>query len=255
MRSTELAVNVMSEVKTREEEYDFMKELSERVVGLPQSFSLAKRARRLLCQGLLHQVKLQDDSTSAQFRSRLPRRNHRTPMESPSLMRSNRLVDAINDWEVNRSRSGSTTSTGTGFSSASYGTSSSSDSPTFPLTARNPTSGSAYHAVSQDSLSDSASQFAKSALDQVFKHSPAMRASPKLIRVFVFTDLLMLATANSKSDGGSEESKLLDLVALYQIVDLTQISHESTGTMVFLAALSSIDRCRIPLDCFGCPSL
>lgn len=48
----------MQEVKSREDEYDEAESLQSRIRGLPDGFQLARRDRRLIAQGLVHQVHL-----------------------------------------------------------------------------------------------------------------------------------------------------------------------------------------------------
>lgn len=56
MHSTDMVIKVMQEVKAREDEYDLVKSLTERIRGLPDGFLLASRERRLIAQGLLRRV-------------------------------------------------------------------------------------------------------------------------------------------------------------------------------------------------------
>ncbi|KAF9018362.1 Dbl homology domain-containing protein [Hymenopellis radicata] len=87
VRSTELMIKVMTEVKLREDEYEFTKTISRRISGLSD---IARRDRRLLQHGQVHRV-------------------HQDPPMNPLRDRSSRLVNAINDWDNRRARSGSTT--------------------------------------------------------------------------------------------------------------------------------------------------
>lgn len=58
--STHLMITVMQEVKTREEEFNYVKGLASRISGFPPDFCLARRERRLIAQGLLRRVALSD---------------------------------------------------------------------------------------------------------------------------------------------------------------------------------------------------
>lgn len=87
VRSTELMIKAMTDVKLREDEYEFTKTISRRISGLPD---IARRDRRLLHHGQVRRV-------------------HQDPPISPLRDRSSRLVNAINDWDNRRARSGSTT--------------------------------------------------------------------------------------------------------------------------------------------------
>lgn len=53
-------ITVMQEVKTREEEFNYVKELASRISGFPPEFCLAQRERRLIAQGLLRRVALSE---------------------------------------------------------------------------------------------------------------------------------------------------------------------------------------------------
>ncbi|OAV91479.1 hypothetical protein PTTG_05089 [Puccinia triticina 1-1 BBBD Race 1] len=56
--ATDSMVRVLQEVKEREDEYEKLQKMESRVRGLPPGFKLAKRDRRLLAQGLLKRVQL-----------------------------------------------------------------------------------------------------------------------------------------------------------------------------------------------------
>ncbi|PVF94061.1 hypothetical protein CPB86DRAFT_67598 [Serendipita vermifera] len=58
--STNLVIKVMEEVKAREEELIYVKELTSQVSGFPTGFQLAHRERRLIAQGLLRQVAISE---------------------------------------------------------------------------------------------------------------------------------------------------------------------------------------------------
>lgn len=58
--STDMIVRVMLEVCSREDEYERIKDLSSRISGLPHHFTLARRERRLVAQGLLRRVHLSE---------------------------------------------------------------------------------------------------------------------------------------------------------------------------------------------------
>lgn len=55
-----MVVNVMWEVKLREDEYNFIKDVARRIHGLPESAQLARRERRLLAHGPLQRVYLSE---------------------------------------------------------------------------------------------------------------------------------------------------------------------------------------------------
>jgi hypothetical protein len=58
--STNLVIKVMEEVKAREEELVYIKELASQISGFPVGFQLAHRERRLIAQGLLRQVTISE---------------------------------------------------------------------------------------------------------------------------------------------------------------------------------------------------
>ncbi|KAG8999685.1 hypothetical protein FRB94_005988 [Tulasnella sp. JGI-2019a] len=65
LHSTETVIKVMQEVKAREEEYDLIKSLANRIKGLPPGFQLAHRDRRLVAQGLLRRMNPSDKEQTA----------------------------------------------------------------------------------------------------------------------------------------------------------------------------------------------
>jgi len=91
--STNLVIKVMQEVKAREEELNYIKELAARLTGLPHKFQLACRERRLVAQGLLCKVELLDSDkelldgsgfSSASNQGSLPwAEGHQSPARSP----------------------------------------------------------------------------------------------------------------------------------------------------------------------------
>lgn len=60
LHSGSMVVNVMWEVKLREEEYAFVKSIARRIHGLPSSAQLARRERRLLAHGPLQRIHLSE---------------------------------------------------------------------------------------------------------------------------------------------------------------------------------------------------
>lgn len=65
LHSTDLVIRVMQEVKAREEEYDYVKSLAIRIAGMPPGFKLARRERRLIAQGLLRRIFLNEREEAA----------------------------------------------------------------------------------------------------------------------------------------------------------------------------------------------
>jgi hypothetical protein len=56
LHSTDFIIRVIQEVKSREEEYEWLKDLGQSIKGLPSGFQLAHRDRRLLFEGPLRRV-------------------------------------------------------------------------------------------------------------------------------------------------------------------------------------------------------
>ncbi|KAG6849120.1 hypothetical protein H0H93_011181, partial [Arthromyces matolae] len=59
VRSTEMFIRVMTEVKLREDEYEAIQGYAARIHGLPSSSRLPTRERRLLHQGILHLINVE----------------------------------------------------------------------------------------------------------------------------------------------------------------------------------------------------
>ncbi|KAK4056746.1 hypothetical protein OIO90_002298 [Microbotryomycetes sp. JL221] len=58
--STDFIIRVMQEVKSREDEYDNLKTLQSRLRGLPSNFRLARRDRKLVHQGPMRRIHIND---------------------------------------------------------------------------------------------------------------------------------------------------------------------------------------------------
>src|SRR6266545_4213454 len=86
-RSTDIALEVMTEVKIREDEYNLLKTFSSRIQGLPSANNLATRERRLLHSGPVQLVmsNLRDFSGLTILE----------PCDSKRFSRSSKLLDAI----------------------------------------------------------------------------------------------------------------------------------------------------------------
>ncbi|KAF8829891.1 hypothetical protein HHX47_DHR2000034 [Lentinula edodes] len=111
VHSTSLVIKTLQTVKAREEEYEFIKSISERIDGLPATTNLARRDRRLLCHGELLCLNLNQTPRNSD-----PRRASDVKMNNTT----NRLVDAINDWDTRRSRSGSVKSNNSASTGVSF---------------------------------------------------------------------------------------------------------------------------------------
>ncbi|KAF7361401.1 DH domain-containing protein [Mycena sanguinolenta] len=121
VHSTEIVIKVMTEVKVREDEYDLVKGMSRRIKGLSSSVSLAKRGRRLLCQGQLLRVGADPcvaESTQLPT-TKSPPVNNRRNSRPRAITPAQKLVEAVHEWDQRRERSGSNASTSTAATSYS----------------------------------------------------------------------------------------------------------------------------------------
>lgn len=86
LHSTDLVIRVMQEVKAREEEYDYVKSLAARITGMPPGFKLARRERRLIAQGLLRRILLneKEEATVDGLIPAPPSSVLRTPSSAPT---------------------------------------------------------------------------------------------------------------------------------------------------------------------------
>lgn len=200
LRSTDLIIKVMAEVKVREDEYEFVKSITESIPGLAD---IARRDRRLLHQGQVHRID-SDISTSSSTQA------------SESLgdrlqNRSSRLVTAINDWDARRARSGSVksnASSATGSSLGAASTASSWDTPASPTPASSflDSTGNKKH-ISKLQTTHFQSRATKNVL-------PVMSDVP--LQLFVFTDLLVVTIP---TEDGSWN--LCEDVSVVRILDIS----------------------------------
>ncbi|KAI0710994.1 hypothetical protein C8Q76DRAFT_76750 [Earliella scabrosa] len=256
-----MSVKVMEEVKAREDEYDFVKDLASRIDGLCDAAPLARRARRLLWYGTL----LQPDSTSSSSAPRTSVRMHNdTPVAEPRTpaakanslrrpaQRMSKLVTAVRDWDARRSRSGSISSfassivsvpTSDSLSSASSGSilvTPKSDH--FPIVGSRGRSGS----VSKGAF--------KAAADNARAHGHRQdieREEPqgRMLNAMVFSDLIVLASPSdedvSRSDSaGEQRCRLLPGSGLSRILDIYEGSGEHIIELIGLRAYSRCSTSR-----------
>ncbi|KIM87825.1 hypothetical protein PILCRDRAFT_85662 [Piloderma croceum F 1598] len=210
LHSTNMIIRVLSEVKFREDEYDVVKDIATRIHGLPLSAQLARRERRLLAQGSLHRLQsahhlLNFDSTTEVNQSRTPG-----------------LVAAINDWGMQRDRSGSVKSTSTTtMSFRSYDTASS---------------------CSSDSRFDSHRDILSPPhVGQDTSHvglPPSSRDKPRpsqqtAVHAFIFTDLVIFATPIARRESNKCQNwRLLEDIGIARILAVTEGPEVSFGTVV-----------------------
>lgn len=240
LHSTELVIKVMTEVKIREDEYDLVKSMSQRIKGLP---SLAKRGRRLLFQGQLLRVR-RDPSDETSLRP--PPFNEHSSLhlgEPPApARRSSSLVDAIHDWDQRRERSGSVksnVSSSTTASFSSYSDHSSTASSELPRTPSSP------HFPSRSAIPIPKSKLAGSSRSsvpqEVSRPYPNTPSAPRLeetqaIHVLVFTDCVVVAASKSRHNG-SEEWTLLETVGIGRVLSVKEFSEESNSASPFYYSL------------------
>ncbi|KAL0576636.1 Protein T2 [Marasmius crinis-equi] len=193
VHSTNLMIKVLTEVKTREDEYGYIQDISQRIVGLPHNLGLPRRERRLLCQGEVNLVEAPASSVSPSIPS------------SPSVYTS-RLVDAIQEWKNGRERSGSNASSSTFASAHSAETSSTfvdvPKSPLFGMSAR----ASPLHFQDTRSL------------------KPPSSSSTQ---VFLFSDLIVLAQprarrSSERRDHASDRWNLLEEIGIARVLDVVE---------------------------------
>lgn len=203
----------MTEVKIREDEYELIKDIATRLQGLPPTAQLARRERRLLVQGTLN---LMESKVAPREHSRLD--NLSVPIsqsdDKNAPKRTSRLVEAINEWDVRRARSGSvksTASSGTGVSFRSYETGvSTSVQPPLP-------SSGYFASRSPHQPNDKYSPL----------HNEQMLDSGPL-QIFVFTDLILLATPISKCKSNERHDWcLLEKIGMARILGFREDPTES----------------------------
>ncbi|KAG6917414.1 hypothetical protein DXG01_002683 [Tephrocybe rancida] len=198
VRSAEMFIRVMTEVKIREDEYDMIQEFAAHIQGLSSSTQIATRERRLLHQGVLHLVDVEaNDLSVAAGTSRLFR-YFPPDANTTAANRTGKLATAIHQWETTgRGRSGSTSSSSIGVSLSSLKASSSAASSIFFSSFK--------LAIPQGRLKPSMTKRPASP-SPAPRRNTANLSSPAscgtLVQVFVFTDLLLLATQDPTSDSG-----------------------------------------------------
>ncbi|GAA5981739.1 hypothetical protein JCM11641_004231 [Rhodosporidiobolus odoratus] len=211
LHSTDFAIRVMQEVKIREDEYEEAKVLQSRMRGLPDGFQLAARDRRLVAHGVLRRVHIND--------------RDRGVLEMDAMARAGRRGDALRSGastlptlsiptppprgaggSPSLSRPESTKST-SGSSSLTYSSAPSSASPELPLMPPAPAlphsagMGGGFPHLRPDSLISNASSTysddyaGPSASNQ--QRLIKTKAKESSVHVFVFSDLIVLATKHS----------------------------------------------------------
>ncbi|GAA5878188.1 hypothetical protein JCM1840_004030 [Sporobolomyces johnsonii] len=256
LHSTDSIIRVMQEVKTREDEYEEAKVLQSRIYGLPEGFQLACRDRRLVAHGVLRRVHVNDKDRSVLEMDAMARAGRRgAAMRSGGLPTPPGLSPPV---EMARPQS---TASDSGSSSLSAGSltyssdlSSGWNSPTTPGAPNgafhSPTNlefssspgyppllrpdsmvSNASSVYSEDSFKAVPSAFSASA--------PSRRASRRIVKtkakessvyVFVFSDLIVLATKAAdasrfmrSSKSGSRRSEQGSLYRALETVGLSRV--------------------------------
>ncbi|KAK0486581.1 hypothetical protein IW261DRAFT_1456219 [Armillaria novae-zelandiae] len=235
LRSTDLIIKVMAEVKVREDEYEFVKSITERISGLAD---IARRDRRLLHQGQVRRID-SDISSSTQASESLGDRLQN---------RSSRLVTAINDWDARRARSGSVksnASSATGSSIGAASTASSWDTPASPT----PNSSFLDSTGNRKHVSKlQTTHFQSRATKNVF---PVTSDVP--LQLFVFTDLLVVTMPTEDGNWNlcedvsvvrilsiSAEEPSMILLQVLPVADLSILGSKSVDIVSSSAGIATI---------------
>ncbi|PIL34361.1 hypothetical protein GSI_03136 [Ganoderma sinense ZZ0214-1] len=223
--STRMAVRVMEEVKVREEEYDFVKDLATRVDGLSSTVPLARRARRLLWYGALLYPEPATSSTP-----KVVARSPESPLK-PNALRSPRPS------KLTRSpaQRGSKLATASSLLSMQSPDMTPSTSSTSELAT--PRSGQRLHGFSLLGRSgfrvyDSPKQSQE--LRQILSGNRVgdrlqERARERMLKVMVFTDVIVLTTALAPDprtlrddEEHMDRCRLLDGLGLSRVLDFAE---------------------------------
>ncbi|KAL0948394.1 hypothetical protein HGRIS_010976 [Hohenbuehelia grisea] len=233
-QSMNFMIQVMTEVKLREDEYDLTKRI-ERSLSLPPHFGLAKRDRRLLFEGALYRI--EDGSVSSKDC------DSSRQVDGFSTKGSARLVEAINEWDSQRHRAGSLKSTSSSSTGVSFGTCSSASS-AHPFTPTSERFGTVYPLTSPHSQtrgSALASRARKTSSGNTRKISPQR---PHKWRVFVFTDLVVFAVPGRSDATGNTSWTLATDCGISRILDVSERQDDNNQ----LQEASEIELEVIPSD-------
>ncbi|KAI5121536.1 hypothetical protein M0805_002596 [Coniferiporia weirii] len=217
LHSATTVVRVMREVKLREEEYMFVKDLISRVRGLPNNVQLARRERRLVAHGALQRVHLSErckDILEGNFTAAPPQRNHRVGVSGHRAdLRHRRRANSLDSCLTSE------------LSDATSMTSVCSSTSNLSIAGEDVRSFS--KAVSGDSKPTSDKRHSK--------QRPAQDAKGILLRektrttplyAFIFTDLALFAVPISPRPNGSGRDawELLDDVGICRVLSVTDNS-------------------------------
>ena len=204
-RSTGLVINVMKEVKVREDEYNLIKSLSIRIQGIPAD-QLATRERRLLHSGILH-LTTQDEHLQRAGVSEIEPSPKRTN-------RASRLVNAIHEWVPKRSNSVKSTA------SSSTGTSAFSDLQIWPPGSPN------WLPIPKLRARNSSPETSMRASLQSFP-----------VQVFVFSDLVLLAIPLAQTPGQEPGYSLVSGAGAFRPFSVGRMQKDNTNGLPFFNIL------------------
>ena len=238
-----MALRVMEEVKAREEEYDFVKDLASRIDGLSSAVPLARRARRLLWYGALlypepsalgtPKVATKPPESPRKpnvLRSPRPNKLTRSPAQ-----RGSKLATAVRDWDKRRSQRGSISSYQSSLLSAQSPDMTPSTSSASELAT--PRSGQRLHGfglLSRPGLRAYDSPKPTQELRQILSGNRLgddheERTRERMFKVMVFTDVIVLTTALpsvpralSNSEDHMDRCRLLDGLGLSRVLDFVE---------------------------------
>ncbi|KAL8281063.1 hypothetical protein RQP46_006421 [Phenoliferia psychrophenolica] len=195
LHSTDSMIRVMQEVKTREDEYEEAKVLELRIRGLPESFKLARRDRRLVAHGPLRRVHISDRDRTILEMDAMSRANSATPRTTNVLTLAPdaaALAPAINGRRHSTISDSGSSSRSVGSLTHSETSSASRTSPSTPV-----------HSTFETLLRPESLSFGNFSITPEPKKAPTIRlvktkAKESLIYVFVFSDVVVLATKSTE---------------------------------------------------------
>ncbi|GAA5924999.1 hypothetical protein JCM10213_000500 [Rhodosporidiobolus nylandii] len=232
LHSTDAMIRALQEVKTREDEYEEAKVLEARIRGLPSGFALAARDRRLVAHGILRRVHINDRDRGvlemdamaragrrgAALRGGAPSPPSLTIPVPPPTSRQSRPHSTLSD------SGSSSTTTYTSSADASNSSSAGWTPPTTPgsaLPASPATAGGFAHLRPDSMISNASSTYSDDYAGPPSSSAGRLvktRAKESSVHVFVFSDLIVLATkqadpgrfirdAAAKAKRGSRETR------------------------------------------------
>ncbi|KAG1743789.1 hypothetical protein EDB19DRAFT_540023 [Suillus lakei] len=197
LHSAKLTIRVLSEVKDREDEYEFVKDMLSHIQNVPSQ--LPCRDRRLLMHGPVACARVENDDLPI-MRPSTNLHGFPEPPKSPSPdsrpRHNERLSNALKGW---RGRSGSVQST-------------------------------ASTAASMQSFRTAPSSFDFRSEPQAgSRNSPSLRVeSPAVdVQLFVFTDLIMMASATNHHDGSQRTSADLHILNDFGLSRILSVTDET----------------------------